>query len=286
MSVYLAHCGSLTELKKFNHIDGNDYFSIAEYRYRDDQNILLPFHHVHDEYEFVIPITTLPLLYYKKANYIGEVGFCYPINPEVDHGLEVDLNACHVISITVDKKYLDQRKATLGYKDRLFYTHFIIHQEFISVIRKIQSLFREEYRNIGMIETLINGVLDYVIKEGLASGEDNRKPEKIYAKNIKKILAYMYENYDNPDLDMATLANLCGYSVAYFSRSFKAFMNDPPVVHLNKLRLSEAKALFADKSLSLGQIATRVGYRNLSTFTEAFKKIIGMKPKQYRDKYY
>ena len=62
-------------------------------------------------------------------------------------------------------------------------------------------------------------------------------------------------------------------------------MNDSPVVHLNKLRLSEAKELFKNKELTLGEIATKVGYKNLSTFTEAFKSIVGMKPKKYRDKY-
>ena len=92
MSVYLAHGMNLVEVKKYNFIDGDDAFSIAEYFYEEGKNTMLPFSHEHDEYEFIIPLTTIPLLYYNKANYIGEVGFCYPVNPYVSHGLEFDLD--------------------------------------------------------------------------------------------------------------------------------------------------------------------------------------------------
>jgi AraC family transcriptional regulator of arabinose operon len=89
----------------------------------------------------------------------------------------------------------------------------------------------------------------------------------------------MFENFRDPNLTIAKLADISGYSPAYFSRAFKAYMNDAPIVHLNKLRLSEARALFKNKDLTIGQISEMVGYNNMSTFTEAFKNILGMKPK-------
>ena len=52
----------------------------------------------------------------------------------------------------------------------------------------------------------------------------------------------------------------------------------------NKLRLSGVKDLFKNKTHT-GEITSRVGYKKLSTFIEAFKSIVGMKMKKYRDKY-
>ena len=285
MSVYLAHSASLEEIKKFDTIDEFVGFSIAQYTYQEGKESLLPFQHTHEEYEFIIPLSTIPLLRYEKANYIGEVGYIYPVNPFVNHGLELDSATSSVISITVDASLIEKYKQELGYEGRYFYTRFIASKEIMLSITKFQELSHKAVPNKMILELIRKNILINLIKDGLASGEDNRRPEKVYAKNIKQIILYMFENYNDPDLTISKLAELCGYSTAYFSRAFKAYMNDPPVVHLNKLRLSEAKELFHNHDLTLGEIATMVGYKNLSTFTEAFKNIIGMKPKEYRDKY-
>ena len=95
----------------------------------------------------------------------------------------------------------------------------------------------------------------------------------------------MFMNYHNPDLTLTELADYCGYSVAYFSRVFKKFVGDSPITHLNKLRISEARSLMTNSKLSLSDIATLVGFNNLSTFTESFKTITGSKPKAFRTEY-
>ena len=83
----------------------------------------------------------------------------------------------------------------------------------------------------------------------------------------------------------AKIAEYSGYSLAYFTKAFKKYMHDTPIMHLNKRRISDAKALLKDKNLQLMDIATAVGYKNLSTFTEAFKRCMGLLPSEYRNKY-
>ena len=285
MSVITAHGFDAKELSKFNTIDSIPYFSVAECIAEPNEKTLSPFQHDHDEYEFIIPLKTIPLLRYEKANYIGEVGYCYPVNPHTSHGIEFDLENSHVISVTVSRKVLEFKKEKLGFKDHYFYTRFIYDKDLLVVLRKFQEVAKNYETNKMMAEVVANKLIEYLITQGLSSGKDNRRPEKVYTKNIRHTIAYMFEHYREPDLNIVKLAEYSGYSVSYFSRAFKAYMYDSPVVHLNKLRLSEAKELFKNKELTLGEIATRVGYKNLSTFTEAFKSIVGMKPKKYRDKY-
>ena len=285
MSVKTAHAASVEELNKYDFIFSLNHFSIAKNILRDKTLVLNAFKHTHDEYEFIIPVTTIPLLYYAKANYIGEVGFCYPVNPYVEHGIEVDLHS-KVISITVDKEYVESIKKECGYEGKFFYTRFLYKQSLIDLINQFEDEYnKEEVGKAKKLNDLAYKIVTMLVKLGLQSGEDNRRPEKQYVKNMKNVLMYIEENYQDPDLTIAKIAEYSGYSLAYFTKAFKSYMSDTPIMHLNKRRISHAKALFQDEKISLFEIAKRSGYKNLSTFTEAFKRVMGMLPTEYKKKY-
>jgi len=285
MSLYLAHGNSIEEIEKYDLVASSKNVSIAEYFYSEGKDMMHPFTHSHKEYEFLMPLETIPLLRYEKAIYIGEVGNCYPIEPFVPHGIEFDLQS-HTISIVISNELIDKEKKRQGFEGRYFNTKFFIRKELLLLVQKFQEEASKDYPNELIINHIENLLARVLVHDGLVKDVDNRRPEKVYAKNIKNVLEYIFNNYDNPELSVLELAEVCGCSVAHFSRSFKAFVGDPPIVHINKLRLSKAKALFGNKDLSLGEIAKMCGYNNISTFTESFKKIIGMKPKEYREKFY
>jgi len=283
MSVRTAHAKSVDELKKYDFIYSLPYFSVAENVIEDKTLVLEAFIHSHEEYEFIIPLTTIPLLCYQKANYIGEVGFIYPVNPFVDHGLEVDLHS-RVISITIKREYVDKIKEQLGFKDQYFYTRYIYKNKLLDVIKSFEEEYTKNPKS-NVLDDLANSITTTLVKLGLASGEDKRRPEKKYAKHMKQILLYIEDNYKDPELTIAKIADYSGYSVAYFTKAFKKYMHDTPIMHLNKRRTSEAKTLLKNKKLSLQEIAKQVGYKNLSTFTEAFKRTMEMLPSDYRNLY-
>ncbi len=286
MGTIKAHALNEKELQKFNLVCQSEKMSIAEYFRNKLENPLLAFEHSHDEYEFIIPTLTIPLMRYEKANYIGEVGYCYPINPNINHGLEFNLDTSGVISIAAKREWVDALKKQLGFEGKFFYTHFIVERDLLDAIKMFQTECHKNKYNPLIVDDLADTIMIKIIKSGLSLESDTRKPEKIYAKNIKKVIRYMYENFRNPNLTIAELAVMSGYSISYFSRSFRAYMHDAPIVALNKLRISEAKRLFKNKELSLQKIAQLAGYKILSTFTEAFKTLNGIKPKKYRELYY
>ena len=285
MNLRAAHGPNPEEILKYRTIDSCRFLSVAEY-ISSGRKELPPFHHTHECYEFIIPLKTMPLVYYEKANYIGEVGFCYPINPFVDHGTEFDLADSHLFSIAIDKHFLEEICIRLGFKATQFFAHFPISKVLFDLLSKFQQATRKADRDEPAIEDLAKSITVYLVTEGLAKNVDLRRPEKKYAPRIKEIVYYMYRHYPDPNLTIASLAKQSGYSLSHFSRVFKAYMHDSPIVHLNKLRLSEAKRLFFDKSLKIKDIAVMVGYRNASTFTEAFRAVLGMNPLDFRKKYY
>ncbi|MBP5694100.1 MAG: helix-turn-helix transcriptional regulator [Bacilli bacterium] len=282
MSVKDAHAISAKQMMAYDSIYSLDFFSIAFNKTTSKNECLKAFHHSHDEYEFLIPLTTIPLLYYHKANYIGEVGYVYPVNPHIEHGLEFDLYS-KVISITVDKEYLDKIKEKLGYKDSYFYTKFANKQSLMDLINNYENIFVSQIPNKEkyLIE-FSDAIITFLIKNGLKDGIDSRRPEKQYSKNMKNVLFYIEKHYMDQDLTINKLASIAGYSLAYFTRAFKSYMQDTPIMHLNKRRISEAKELLEQTNLSLIEISKKVGYKNLSTFSEAFKRITNLSPRDYK----
>lgn len=53
---------------------------------------------------------------------------------------------------------------------------------------------------------------------------------------------------------------------------------------LHSIRISRAKELLEDTNYTVMDIAVMVGYSSNSTFTRAFHSIVGMTPKEYRDR--
>jgi len=283
MGVREAHALNETELNKYDSIYSLNFFSVAENKIETKEEIMKSFNHNHDEYEFIIPLTTIPLLFYANADYIGEVGFCYPVNPYVQHGLELNLNS-KVISITISREYVEAKKATLGFANQYFYTRFFYNRALIELIRTYQNLFLSD--DIDKKFKLINvasKITTYLIKNGLKTGEDNRRPEKQF--NMRKVVLYIEENYLDPELTIEKCAEYSGYSMRYFSKAFKLYMADTPIMHLNKRRISEARRILQNEDVPLGEVAKRCGYKNFSTFSQAFNRVMGMTPTEYRNKY-
>ena len=270
-TVFLAHGIDKNEISKFDFVSSNDYFSIAIY-FNLKEEKLEEFNHSHPEYEFIIPLDVIPILVYEKALYIGEVGYCYPINPYVNHGIGMKLDS-RVVSIAFDKDYFENLKEKLGKKDKFFYTRFLISKE-LSVL--VQQYYFTKNKN------LIERIASCLINEGLKDDIDRRKKPYNYYPYLKDSIIYILENYNNPDLTIDDIAKVTPYSRAYYTKAFKKYMDDTPINYLNRMRISKARELVGSTNLSLTEIAKLSGYKSPSKFCEAFKRITGMKPIEYK----
>ena len=69
----------------------------------------------------------------------------------------------------------------------------------------------------------------------------------------------------------------------YLSKLFKNSMNMNLREYINQLRIEEAKRLLLSTSLSVSEIASNVGYYNISYFSTVFHKIVGVSPYDWRN---
>ena len=81
---------------------------------------------------------------------------------------------------------------------------------------------------------------------------------------------------------LSSLARESRLSPFHFSRAFKQSFGIPPHRYLTSRRIERAKALLAERTLSVTEIGLGVGFSETSSFTAAFRKLTGETPTEYR----
>lgn len=99
---------------------------------------------------------------------------------------------------------------------------------------------------------------------------------------IRTIIDYISEHYQE-DLSINLLAELCGYSPTHFMNFFKKNLGVSCMDYLIHYRLRKATELLQHSTLSVLEISSEVGFKNLSNFNRQFKKIYKTTPRKYRD---
>ena len=106
-------------------------------------------------------------------------------------------------------------------------------------------------------------------------------PSGAHLEKMREIRAYLLEHLDQK----ICLNQLCGQfylSPSTLKRRFKDAFGIPPDAYLRQQRLSTARRLLCTTSLSIAEIAVRVGYESPSRFTAVFKRCYHQTPLQFR----
>jgi len=107
--------------------------------------------------------------------------------------------------------------------------------------------------------------------------EPRRDREKV------AILQAMASRYDDADLDLESVVQAAGVNRNKVNEILKAELGFTFTGHLNKLRLTEAARLLAEKgAATVAEIAYAVGYNNVSYFNKLFRQEYGCTPKAFR----
>jgi AraC family transcriptional regulator len=113
------------------------------------------------------------------------------------------------------------------------------------------------------------------------SGIDEAMSSPHLRRVVQEIQEYLGENLHR-DINLRAIAREASLSPYYFSRAFTACVGVPPYRYLIGLRIARAKQLLAATDLTITQICSRVGFRNLPHFTTTFRRHTGSTPTDYR----
>lgn len=86
--------------------------------------------------------------------------------------------------------------------------------------------------------------------------------------------------YDPPSLD--ALCQLAAMGQTKLRETFRAAYGVPLTTYIRQTKMRVACMLLSTQTLSISDIAHRLGYANVSKFSAAFRKIVGQSPAEYR----
>ncbi len=103
--------------------------------------------------------------------------------------------------------------------------------------------------------------------------------------HIRRSIDYIYDNLQRP-LTVNELAEREGLSAGYYSRLFMKEMGVNVNQFINNAKIRTAENMLRYSDYPILDISISLGYSSQSAFSSVFKKITGMTPKSYRDKFY
>ncbi len=100
---------------------------------------------------------------------------------------------------------------------------------------------------------------------------------------VAKGLKFLLENFHKP-IGVDDMARAAAMSRRGFHQAFLENIGRTPGHELQRVRIEQAKALLAQSDQKLTVVGELCGYQSANNFWFAFKHVVGMSPKEYRDK--
>ncbi len=123
-----------------------------------------------------------------------------------------------------------------------------------------------------------------VIIEYKAQEINEVKPIDLEKEELAQITTYINQHYDNPELTLKVIKKALRIHENKISALIKDHFGISYKDYLHQIRITEAKRLFQEANLNINEVATLVGYGNISTFNRAFKAKEGITPSDFLNK--
>jgi AraC-like DNA-binding protein len=99
--------------------------------------------------------------------------------------------------------------------------------------------------------------------------------------HLKEVFDFIEANYHQP-IGLSDVAKAVGYSAAYLTNLVRCQTGQTVNRWIIERRMAAARSLLLESDLSVEQIATAVGYQNVSHFFRQFHQLYGMAPKAWK----
>ena len=152
------------------------------------------------------------------------------------------------------------------------------------VIRRLTEMKvqRAENRLISLLEILLHLSKSKELSPLLTMGflaNNSGDTEKI---NI--VFQFITKNYTE-EIYVDEIASKLNMSIASFSRYFKNHTRKNFSDYVTEMRIAHACRLLMENNHSVSEISYKSGFENLSNFYRHFKKVKGVVPKDYRNRF-
>ena len=231
-----------------------------------------------------------------SKNYTAKEGDIVVINPDLIHGYYNGSDDVYVLVYLFGPELFEQslvdlyeplskmaifdRKTVFAQND-----DGLLYSKVADILRLIEEEFfekKEGYR-VAIKKHFYDLALIYlrdIPKNHLLPGKAKKTNSNFQI--LERILSYIYDNYDNPEITLDSVAEIACLSKFYFSRFFRERTGFTFHTYLSRYRISKAQTLLSETEKTVIDIAYNCGFASLKTFNRLFKLYTGASPTAYR----
>ena len=209
----------------------------------------------------------------KALEIIPDVILCDIMMPEMDgfevcRQLKLARPTSHIPIILLTAKATQEDKITgLSYGADAYLTKPFNKEE---LLVRLSNLYRLSQR----------------LKEGLTNPDLEVDATNIFQKQeasfLKELDQIIENNLANEDFNTLHLCRAVAMSRTQLHRKLKALTGQATANYIRSIRLQKAKTLLRETDLPIGEIASRVGFKDFSHFSKTFFSAFGVQPSVFR----
>lgn len=285
-------------LRQENTLPATRNFPVNVYHIRIEERHHLPMHW-HEHIEVILVEQGEAMLKIGNRKFQARAGELYVINSGELHGIcnaSTSFNFYAIVShpsmIGLQEDNLEAMRFTISYtdEDKAFVNAPDPTNEHDAKIRQAIDMIITEfhaklpgYQNV--VQASVRLLFTWLYRWYMVPhASDSRLIDtNLKAKRFKALLHHVEGHYAEPiSLDKA--AGIVHLSTYHFCKTFKKLTGLTFVQYVNHYRIQEAERMLLGTTLSITEIADRIGCGSINAFSKLFKQIKGCSPKQLRGK--
>lgn len=227
----------------------------------------------------------------------------YISNEEQHYGIDInEYRNVETFNIHFSTHMLRQLIPSLVLKEETLLDNMVVDGASVNFYNRLywkDSFFRntvstlKHYQSTGelndmLTEELLANLLVHIYQQQVGWQKHSKEISAIKKATKKELLArltvaidYIHTNY-NTLLSLDELAKVSCMSKYHFLRVFKEVCKTTPYQYIKTVRLDKAGQLLKTTKMPVEQIATVVGYEDISTFSRGFRQQFEYAPTSYR----
>lgn len=175
--------------------------------------------------------------------------------------------------------------ARLGFSGQLGHTHAHLTPAMLQLLQQMKDCIytgrvREEYLQALSARLLLLAVTQLTMVRS-AAAEVKLQPYEL--SRLREAWEYLLQHLEQPGTVME-LSHVVGLNDFKLKRGFKQLYGITVFEFVQEARMKKAKRLLHETEMSVHAVAISVGYKNISSFTVAFKKKYGALPSEVQRK--
>lgn len=133
------------------------------------------------------------------------------------------------------------------------------------------------HQETAFVTSVANSIISYF---AMNSGKALPRPRR--DDSLLEMISYIFDNYRDPKLDTAAVAQRFGFTPRMLSDQFNHDLHVGVKRYIDILRINEAKFQLLSTTDNIDAIAEQVGFDSQRSFYRVFQKLTGVTPGDYR----